>query len=148
MLIGRRLPGDAWDHYSFVEADMFDIGRRVTEYDRDARLVVNPETLELAVARWVPEYERITGGGWVVALMLPYRGEPDARVVEAMRESDASNKNVKYWRLRRRARKVAEDRARRLAAREFHKPYAERFVHAHHRVDEGWKPFAAIPRGI
>lgn len=157
MLIGPPMPAP-YSAWRFVEGDLHDTARRVSEYDPDARLVRNDNGL-LALARWVKTTPFTIGGRWVMAAELrdpetgePLTGEPDPRVLTCQRAFDGWH----HTRTRQSAyeyRKRVQDKRWRDEANE-HKQIedgegenAERFVHAL-RKDVSSKPRAFVPRAI
>lgn len=129
--------------WRFVEEDIHDISRRVQEYDAEARLARDEITGQLGLARRVANPDP-TGSGsiWVIAKRLteaddePLTGEPDARVLEQQRASDAFRiQNIDAW--RRSQEKVWEANERRRIQREIEKNMAnaEQFVWTARRKD-------------
>lgn len=86
---GKMSRSDIGAEWRFVEADLYDIVRRVKEYDSDAALVRSDRDGQLGIARKAPNLAFISGTEWVLARPLEMYGEPDARVIQTMRESDA-----------------------------------------------------------
>lgn len=90
--------------WRFVERDLYDIARRVREYDSEARLIREDGTGQLGLARWQKSNVMGTPGYWAFARNLhdldtdlPLRGEPDARVCRVQRSSDAWGRNMRKW---------------------------------------------------
>lgn len=149
MVIGHPVPGGVWSHYRFIDADQHNITGRVREMDPDAAIAVNTENDELAIMRRVPELERITGSAWTVAKYLPFKGEPDGRILQVMRESD--NRNTRS--LRQYSRDLRDGYMRMMSRQrkdslDVHMGYAEREVHRHSRQEIGIKPTISVPRSI
>lgn len=155
MLIGPRLPGVIYNQWRFVEDDLYGIAARVQEYDEKARLIIGPDRA-LAIARWIPIYEQLVGGGWVLAKWCkdPYTGEslygePDARVLLDMRLSDSylirsmREYQAKMW------DGIEEADRKRLQQRvEDEMPAAEKLAWAAHRKDLGRQDMISVPAGV
>lgn len=105
MRLGSTVPGITGTGYRFVAEDQHDICRRVQEIDADARLAVNVADGQLAIVRRVvlegdvSMLEMDPHDTWIIAFRvsdpqsgMPLDGEPDARVLERMREYDSWNK--------------------------------------------------------
>ena len=147
MLLGRELP--AAPGWRLVDADLYDITRRVQEYDRHARLVRDDDTGRLGIARW-------TSGDFLLACECqdwsngqPLTGEPDPRVLLDMQNRDSHRiHSMRVWARRHRdaGRRAEWDRFN--AMRDFNGEHAERFVHTLGRKDNGIRNTAAIPRGV
>lgn len=97
MKLGTHVPGIQTEGVFFVDEDLHEIARQVTEYDADARLVANKftEPHELGVVRFVRDEKWAPGGAWVLAFWCndqdtgtPLAGEPDQRVLALMRKFD------------------------------------------------------------
>ncbi len=140
--------------WRFVEEDLHDISRRVQEYDQDARLARDDVSGQLGLARRVANPDP-TGDGsiWVIAKRLldsddePLAGEPDARVLEQQRASDAfRHQNLAAW--RRTQEKVWEANERRRIQREIEKNMdnAEKFVWTARRKDLNQMAPVAVPK--
>lgn len=153
MLLGQPMPGTVRG-WRFVERDLHDIAGRVTEYDRDARLVRNDETGQLALAR--RHRSEVMGGRerWLLARPLhdldtdaPLTGEPDGRVLRCQRATDAWNRDMREWRRRMQDSAWRREAREEQALYEENLSYAERFVHEL-RHDVSARPRAYVPRGI
>ena len=129
--------------WRFVEEDLHDIAGRVQEYDQDARLARDDVSGQLGLARKVANPDPTgTGEIWVIAKRLlasddePLAGEPDARVLEQQRASDAFRiQNIDAW--RRTQEKVWQANENRRIQREIEKNMAnaEEFVWTARRKD-------------
>ena len=155
MLIGSPLPG-IYSNWRFVDADLYDISRRVTEYDADCRLVRSDDTGQLGLARWIPLHALIHGGSWALVKWLhdpatgePLAGEPDQRILDSQIASDSfrlSNQRGTH-------RKLESDHERREARRRYqameeNMPHAERMVWEHARNDKMLRNTISVPRGF
>lgn len=158
MLLGPPMPAP-YSVWRFVEGDLYDIARRVKEYDEDAAVVRHMRTGQLGLARWVRTSELIRGGCWMLAADLsdletglPLRGEPDGRVLRCQRAQDGWYLHRTRHASRRHRRRIQDEMWRAEWAQ--HKRIedeegdrAERFVSAL-RKDVEWKPRAFIGKGI
>lgn len=153
MLLGPPMPGSV-PGWRFVESDLHDIAGRVTEYDRDARLVRNDDTGQLALAR--RHRSEVDGGRWrwLLARSLhdldtdrPLIGEPDGRVLRCQRATDSWGRDLADWRRRVARAERARERREYEAMHDENMLYAERFVHEL-RHDVSARPRAYIPKGI
>jgi hypothetical protein len=95
-----------YPHWQFVEGDLHGVAERVQEYDAEAKLARDMISGQLGLARKIanPDPHGL-GHTWVIAKRLqdsdgtPLEGEPDARVVEQQKASDAWRVgNLKAWR--------------------------------------------------
>ena len=154
MRIGSELPFD--DGWHFVEGDLYDIHRRVKEYDPLAALVRNPESGQLGLARFNPSTPIVPGGAFILSTTCldpltrqPLTGEPDARVVTFQRIADGHRiTNHTTWVRRRRDAMAAERAAQKRERLEWSDAHASEFVWRHSRIDKGRRPFASIPKEI
>ncbi len=95
-----------YPHWQYVEEDLHNISGRVQEYDADARLARDMLSGQLGLARKIPNPDPYgIGHTWVIAKKLqdtngePLEGEPDARVLDQQKASDAWRvKNLDSWR--------------------------------------------------
>jgi hypothetical protein len=126
-----------------VEEDLHNVAKRVQEYDQDARLARDDVSGQLGLARRVANPDPAGSGSiWVIAKRLldsddePLAGEPDARVLEQQRASDAFRiQNINAW--RRTQEKVWHANENRRIQREIEKNMAnaEQFVWTARRKD-------------
>ena len=97
MQLGNSVPGLEDEGVFFVENDMYEIARRVKDYDSDAALVCHkPYDMRLGVARFVRDEKWAPGGAWVIAFWCndqetgdPICDVPDARVIGLMEKFDS-----------------------------------------------------------
>lgn len=150
MLLGRKMPGPLAG-WRFVESDLHDIAGRVSEYDRDARVVRNDDTGVLALAR---RHRGPLGDRWLLAREIhdldtdrPLTGEPDGRVLRFQRAADSRNRDLADWRRRRARAEAIRERRAYNASLDENMDHAERFVNAL-KKDVSARPRAYIPRGI
>lgn len=137
MLLGSRLPG-AYPDWRIVEGDLYDISRRVREYDSNARLIRKDGAGTLGLAVWQPDHPVVKGGGFtfvreVVDLTTdtPLTGAPDERVIRFMRATDSRRlRNLNDW--YRRSFDAHQRREIRAADASYVENYehADRYVHA------------------
>lgn len=154
MLIGSELPFD--DGWHFVEGDLYDIHRRVREYDSEAALVRDSETGELGLARFNNDTPLKPGGAYILSCTCldprtrqPLVGEPDARVVSFQRIADGHRiDNLTVWARRRRDALAAQRAADKAAKSEWSRHHAHEYVWRHSRIDKGVKPTIAVPRSL
>jgi hypothetical protein len=129
--------------WRFVEEDLHNVSSRVQEYDAEAQLARDDVSGQLGLARRISNPDPTgTGSIWVIAKRLmdaddePLVGEPDARVLEQQRASDAFRiQNMAAW--HRTQEKVWEANERRRIQREIEKNMAnaEEFVWTARRKD-------------
>lgn len=106
MKIGGVVNELLYPHWQYVEEDLHGIAQRVTEYDAEARLARDMISGQLGLARKIPNPDPYgLGHTWVIAKRLqdtdgePLEGEPDARVLEQQKASDAWRVgNLTAWR--------------------------------------------------
>ena len=154
MLIGQELPLDPG--WRIVEGDLYDISRRVQEYDPDARLVREDESGAFGLARCATNHPLLPGEVITLAARcLDYRdkqpltGTPDARVVIHQRIADGYTiDNLNVFNRRRRDAMRAERAAIADERAEWSASHAKEYVWRRNRVDLGRKPFASIPRQV
>ena len=154
MRIGSELPFDTGWH--FVEGDLYDIHRRVKEYDPLAALVRDSETGQLGLARFNPSTPIVPGGAYIFSAVCldpltsePLTGEPDARVVTFQRIADGHRiTNHTTWVRRRRDALAKQREADRAAKAEWSRGHAHEFVWRHSRIEKGRRPFAHITKEI
>ena len=154
MLIGSELPYDAGWH--LVEGDLYDITRRVKEYDPQAALVRDSETGHLGLARFNDNSPLQPGGVYLLSATCldprtrsPLHGEPDARVLSYQRIADGHQiKNLTVWARRRRDAMAAQRAAEKASRREWSDDMAKEYVWRRSRVDLGRKPFTSVSKEI
>lgn len=142
--------------WRFVEEDLHDISGRVQEYDAEARLARDEISGQLGLARQIANPDPTgTGSIWVIAKRLldsddePLTGEPDARVLEQQRASDAFRiQNIDAW--RRTQEKVWEANERRRIQHEIEKNMAnaEEFVWTARRKDLHQAAPITVSKGV
>lgn len=135
--------------WRFVEKDLYEVARRVTEYDRDARLVRQDGTGQLGLARWVKSNVLLGGGYWALARELhdldtdaPLNGEPDARILRCQRSYDSWGRSLRRWHER------SKDAAWRREAREQDEIHEVNTEHAERFVNALKKDVSARPRAF
>ena len=107
MKLGSVVNDLLYPDWKFVEGDLHDISRRVTEYDAEAKLARDSVSGQLGLARKVSDPDPDGSSHcWLIAKRLvndetgePLTGEPDKRVLDKQREADAWRiGNLDAWR--------------------------------------------------
>lgn len=105
MKLGSPLKTRIYADWREVEDDLYGIAKKVTEYDDKAILVRQEETGHFGLARWVTNKTFNEGGAYLVvhrfkdAIGNPMAGnEPDQRILDRQRETDAYTGDAKKWR--------------------------------------------------
>lgn len=153
MLLGSRLPGPVAG-WRFVEKDLHDIARQVTEYDAKARLVREDGSGHLGLARYVDGDRFFIRPQWVLARKLhdldtdlPLTREPDARVMRFMRSTDSRGRDRAKWRRQSQHAQWMREKREFDAIDDLNGDHAERFVNALKR-DVSARPRTYVPRDI
>jgi hypothetical protein len=156
MRLGEPIGSALYDDWRFVEEDMHNISGRVTEYDSEAKLARQEETGHLGLARRIDS--PFDGGGhiWVIARRLhdqetgdPLTGEPDARVLNEQRSSDAFRvDNLDRWRKAQERMWVLDQEVRRAREIEEQMENAEKFVWHARTKDLGHKNKIWVPASV
>jgi hypothetical protein len=134
-VIADRVPG-RFDEWFFVERDLYDIARRVREYDPDARLAFCPQTGAHGVLVWT-RTEDFPQGYWYVGFTAvhpetsdPIAGPPDGRICQMQRRFDVWTHDQRLGRRLRRASEMQEHRRNHMAAENGGRG-AEEWVHGY-----------------
>lgn len=154
MLVGDRLPLDP--DWSVVEGDLYDISRRVREYDSEARLVRNDQSGALGLARVMPAESEFPAGTIVFAAYCldpasaqRMYGEPDGRVLKHQMIADGHRiQNHTVWVRRRRDAMRAERDAEQRGRAEWSREMAKELVWRRNHVDLGRRSSFQIPRQV
>ena len=156
MKLGDPIGSVMYEDWRFVEEDLYDISRRVTEYDSEARLARQNDTGHLGLARRIAN--PLDGGGhiWVIARRLqdkdtgePLAAEPDARVLDEQQSSDAFRcQDLPRWRKAQQRMWVLEEEAKRLRVVEENMANAEEFVWTFRKKDLGRNDSILVPSAV
>lgn len=154
MLIGSELPFD--EGWFVVEGDLYDVHRRVKEYDPDALLVRDSESGHLGLARFNPSTPITPGGAYILSATCldprtsePLSGEPDPRVLSFQRIADGHRiDNLTVWARRRRDAMAAQRAAQKAERSEWSRAQAHELVWRRNRVDLGRRPLAVVSKDI
>jgi hypothetical protein len=154
--LGDQIGSVLYEDWRFVEEDMHNISGRVTEYDSEAKLARQEDTGHLGLARRITS--PFDGGGhiWVIARRLhdedtgePLTGEPDARVIDEQRRSDAFRvDNLDRWRKTQERMWVLDQEMRAAQEVEKNMANAEEFVWTFRRKDLGRKDTILVPASV
>ncbi len=138
MLTGNALLLDPG--WSTVEGDLYDISRRVQEYDSEARLVREDQSGALGLGRLIRSEMHPEPVVVFVVHCLDYRtgqrlyGEPDPRVLTHQRIADGHRiKSTSKWIRTRRDAMRAERQAESAARGEWSRDKASEYVWRHNR---------------
>jgi|GEM_PF-2327726 len=159
MVLGDQIGSVLYEDWRFVTEDMFRTAERVTEYDSEAKLARQNETGHLGLARRIQS--PFGGGGfiWVIARRLhdeetgdPLTGEPDGRVLDEQRRSDAFRvDDLDRWRKTQERMWVLDQEVRHAKSVEENMEHAEKFVWGANRARNAgskiWVPSSVASSG-
>lgn len=138
-----------------MEGDLYDISRRVREYDPDARLVRDDQSGALGLARLIPQpgmpVEQIVFSTHSLDPATGQRlyGEPDGRILAHQRIADGHRiTHLDSWVRRRRDAMRAEREADRAARAEWSRAQAHEFMWRRRRIDLGQRSAFPVPRQV